>query len=1047
MFFLEDGDIEITEEERDVYRELREKYNEAEKTASLRNSISERRETLERIIRETDELLPQLKSEKLMVIARLVKGTALLRKAHVLDIGFESSEQYYQDAYILLGEKIKTDDEKDYNLLNQLLLLNFSKCLRNMGINGHRSDYQYALDNFKKLKKNIEKCSNKEKMERWETCLWLEAKINNGIIHKYIYQMEKAKADLGEVINLLLKKNVANRDMIWNRLQENEMLKKIINNDIKDEFCQNIDKFSDDNIKYEGYMQQVLVEMGTVFLKERYLEAAKTLFITTYKLESNNIDAWNNIGVYLRKRNRPGDFEKAIKIFQKHANRKNRFAEINIYKCKIGMLEKKTIEEEKVGKEIQEDEDINAILEKCKDIKIDKILKKNIREELEISAQSKPNDLEIKLLLGMCYRIEGKWEDALDKFQEIYNKYPYIYKGTIGLKAFFNIIQYDIEKKEFYQAKAKLETIRAECEKDIGRDQMDFLTEMDMGWCLLNIGYYEGAKKCYEKILEHEKNKKEQDSKYETKVKNVIRANTDLGLCYLYLDKIEEACAQFEKVIAIENKNYEANLCLAQCYKALAEKNEKMGMTEETRINLQKAIAKYEMIESIEIDKDDESRKEKIRNELLMLKIKICKERNEEDRERRGSIEKELRNVEKTHPVEICLEFAKYIEKATENEKDILYKSFGSIRIKPNDDLHIMFGQFLKKDSFRRLSAKTRGKMFAKMLMIYEQIQEIKKICHYSIGKASPIHYTTLKTLKILLGGNCQKENKDNKTPKLRLWNTVYMNDSYEGEAFIDLLKEVSEDMREAEGGIKEDAEKVLSKYFKHLDNSSERMVPINGNVYIISFSTRKDSIPMWNAYAEDAKGCYIEFEDDFFDNRSGRDAYKDIFSPSSYPLYKVIYLNSKEEMKAVDGDKMGNENSELVAIKGHLRKIWELLRRLEGFWASDSEKDSNLREEIKEESREFIADCLSEIRFLFKYSEYSHEEEVRLIKCSNSPQLDTENFSIPRLYIEADSDIKKMTEVCLGKKINQGDINQIVSWLYATKKVENVTVSSRHYQ
>ena len=143
----------------------------------------------------------------------------------------------------------------------------------------------------------------------------------------------------------------------------------------------------------------------------------------------------------------------------------------------------------------------------------------------------------------------------------------------------------------------------------------------------------------------------------------------------------------------------------------------------------------------------------------------------------------------------------------------------------------------------------------------------------------------------------------------------------------------------------------------------------------------------------------------------------------------------------------MENENSELVAIKEHLRKIWELLRQLEDFWASDSEKDSNLREEIKEDTREFIADCLSEIRFLFKYSEYSHEEEVRLIKCSNSPQLDTENFNIPRLYIEADSDIKKMTEVCLGKKINQGDINQIVSWLYATKKVENVTVSSRHYQ
>ena len=88
----------------------------------------------------------------------------------------------------------------------------------------------------------------------------------------------------------------------------------------------------------------------------------------------------------------------------------------------------------------------------------------------------------------------------------------------------------------------------------------------------------------------------------------------------------------------------------------------------------------------------------------------------------------------------------------------------------------------------------------------------------------------------------------------------------------------------------------------------------------------------------------------------------------------------------------------------------------------------------------------LNEIRFLFKDWEYHYEEEVRMIRCSYTAETDSENFKIPRLFIEVNRDIQ-IKEVQLGSKVSPSDANEIIPWLSQTGKVERVTTSKRHYK
>lgn len=1063
MFFIQDGDMEIREVENEEYIKLKDLYNKVQNTSDLRSKDSQEiGKEFDDKIKEVDKIYSRLNSDKLKAMACLVKGTVVFRRAQDLERRYKRSDAYYAEATSLFEMAYI---KNEYSLINMLTLLNLGKNLRNMGMHGYRSDYDRALDCFKYVQENIENNvrdkDNIQILERWETCLWLEARINIGRIHKYLYNLEEAKADLWDILYILLKKEEEDCEK-ENIIKKDKSLFQTVNTAVKKDYLLKKDKEKSGNLSwmqkyllyckedYRRYLQQVLVELGTVYLKERYFDAAKNLFLLTIEINEENVDAKNNIAVYLRKRNMPGDYRKAIKILRTQAEAGNRFAQNNIFKCQIALIGncEEDIESEAKCKEIKGKKvSINNILMQCgnydEGVYSEKALKKEIKREIK----KYPDDLELRLLLGLYYKKKQCWDKALTQFKYIYQKSPYIRKGTIGLKAYYNIIQEMIRRQQFYQAKEGLEKIISECERDFKDkpgQQIDFLAEMDLGWCLQNLGYYKFAQESYEKILNYEKEKKEQDKRYTTKRWNLTRVRNNLGECYLYQGKNQEALRQFKAVLKIEKDNSRANRGLGQYYLQNARMCEKNRKYDSEIINLEKAIKSFKNAAYVESDNIE------INSGLIIAQCKVWSNKFKRGNSFSEDIENKLRFMNNSFSMKACFAFANYIEMVDEEErkKDILYRAFARIKLGKEEEAYTMFDYFQNESSIRRLSTESRGKMLAKLLKIYENVLAVKKICRYTPKneeeKIVPVHYTSLKTLKILLN------NEVGGMPRLRLWNTADMNDPFEGEAFIELLREVSRSINQNQQEKTEESEVILEKYFKHLSNSTNGLVPSNGNIYITSFTKCEDFIPMWNAYAEDAKGCSIKFGDDFFDIKKETDIYTGVssYSDKSYLLYEVLYLNPKE--KSIEEDRGKGNSDKFEKVKIHLSKIWELLTDFEIYLHEElikKEREKSLCEEATEVARKVIADFLNEIRFLFKYNEYSYEEEVRLIKCSYEPKLDKDNFEIPRLYIEVGKDINRLKEVCLGKKISQGEINKLVSWLYGTGKVEKITISSRHYQ
>ena len=86
---------------------------------------------------------------------------------------------------------------------------------------------------------------------------------------------------------------------------------------------------------------------------------------------------------------------------------------------------------------------------------------------------------------------------------------------------------------------------------------------------------------------------------------------------------------------------------------------------------------------------------------------------------------------------------------------------------------------------------------------------------------------------------------KESDSPKLRLWNTIYMNDPYEGEIFIEMLKKTWLDTENEDNENKNTDRDTLARYFPHIrknmsdsffkkkENQGEKEVlsPVNGNV------------------------------------------------------------------------------------------------------------------------------------------------------------------------------------------------------------------------
>lgn len=150
-----------------------------------------------------------------------------------------------------------------------------------------------------------------------------------------------------------------------------------------------------------------------------------------------------------------------------------------------------------------------------------------------------------------------------------------------------------------------------------------------------------------------------------------------------------------------------------------------------------------------------------------------------------------------------------------------------------------------------------------------EKIKEILKVTEEDLSELELGHYTSLSTIPNLI---------KTETSYLRLTNGRQMNDPLEG--------------------------KYLSKYILGDINNSWKPT----NHFISSLTTKKDSLPMWNNYAEGATGAMLIYDKEYL-KKISRLEYIDI--------YKIVYIHLDSDKNIIEIDPTNNlSNTDIDQLK-----------------------------------------------------------------------------------------------------------------------------------
>lgn len=179
-------------------------------------------------------------------------------------------------------------------------------------------------------------------------------------------------------------------------------------------------------------------------------------------------------------------------------------------------------------------------------------------------------------------------------------------------------------------------------------------------------------------------------------------------------------------------------------------------------------------------------------------------------------------------------------------------------------------------------------------------------------------HYTKIDTLVNFLFKPETEENK-NRPTYLRLSNANQLNDPMEGKALLAVLG---------------------------LDSHMEQCYR-STNVFLSSLTVVKDSLPMWKEYAEESRGAFLEYDQNYLET---------IVKHNVIEFAKVHYITTDENQNII-GDK---------PVDQKLRYIKDNIERLE-----EDEATDKIRE---------IIDYIAKISYLFKVSDYQYESEYRIL-------------------------------------------------------------------
>ena len=354
------------------------------------------------------------------------------------------------------------------------------------------------------------------------------------------------------------------------------------------------------------------------------------------------------------------------------------------------------------------------------------------------------------------------------------------------------------------------------------------------------------------------------------------------------------------------------------------------------------------------------------------------------------------------------------------------------------------------------------------LLSIYQLVQKIK----YQLGLKDKDknqvlkfgHYTKGSTLQIMLDQEeNEEENEEEKSTfsvsgKTRLYNANYMNDPEEGIVIEQILGLDRRDILEP------------SSWF------------------LMSFTNKTDDLAMWSQYGDDAKGvCLVLKEDDFsrftsFNDVSWRQEKNFLeFSDKMYLMKselnsgfeKSIFQSESEnsvdtvndegtEPNSVEKDSNSKGNVDYLYRIAYVKNIGEdiELEQTELFSKSEIEDLAKMLNSLKEKLdsgskvteenyQNAIAECIEEIRYLFKSVDYKYENELRILRYANlDPSNDKikidKTSGIGKLYVERENSIQ-IDEVIFGPKFpNPEYVTPLLKLLDKEIKYKKSTIKFR---
>lgn len=375
------------------------------------------------------------------------------------------------------------------------------------------------------------------------------------------------------------------------------------------------------------------------------------------------------------------------------------------------------------------------------------------------------------------------------------------------------------------------------------------------------------------------------------------------------------------------------------------------------------------------------------------------------------------------------------------------------------------FMKLMTDQSFHSIELVTRAKLLAGIVDLYGDILRVKTQLRVTytdlddfkdrekngnvVENTNPIicQYTRLSTLKCILpktAGTAKGESAENE-PRFRMSNAARMNDASEGAMFKKICERIARPANPSDKSRTYD--EVIRKY---IDNSAgyrdiDDISSFDSDVYIASFSMNRNNFGLWSNYADKEKGCIIGFDQSFFDlvDKNYDSILDDEVEENA--LYRIVYVD-ESQLFAEKGDHKSrnfkangrNENPIMDAetIKTCIPNILQKLEKIEKML---QDGNNQIAPGAAGVVRAFIVDRLNEIRFLFKSVSYKYEEEVRMLRCSQNPEVDATGSSpVPWLYINVEKKLDNLTLI-LGSKVDLSQVRELSVWAKSTGRVKQV--------